>query len=305
MLFLPENCCLFCETARETLAAVASPASPSFDEVLEPYRALARETGLWLSLGGVQEKIENADEGEDEGDRTHNTHVVLRADGSTAGACYRKIHLFDVGPLRESAATRPGDSGLVVVGDAPCGPLGLSICYDLRFPELYQRLRFDMGARVLAVPAAFTRATGGAGHWRTLLRARAVETQCFVVAAAQAGVHNKNEEGGDERSGRSGERSGRRASWGETMVIDAWGKVLAEMKSSPEESGSDGGNSGGKEEQPEEEREEKEEDLVGIVVVDLTPETVEDVRRRMPLAEHREAGRRQLSLALETRNQKK
>jgi predicted amidohydrolase len=127
-------------------------------------------------------------------------------------ARYRKIHLFDIdlpgGPvLTESRNTAPGDA--VVVADSPVGRLGLSVCYDVRFPELYRAL-VDGGATVLAVPAAFT-ATTGRAHWELLLRARAVEAQSYVLAAAQWGTH-----------------PGGRTTWGHAMIVDPWGVVLAE-----------------------------------------------------------------------------
>jgi predicted amidohydrolase len=208
---------------------------------LAPYRALARAHGLWLFCGGFAERVEGDGEG-----RVHNAHVVVRPDGSTA-ATYRKVHLFDAENLRESAATAPG-SALVVVPDAPCGPVGLSVCYDVRFPALYESLAFERGARVLAVPAAFTVPTGQA-HWETLLRARAIETQCAVVAAAQAGRHNEA-----------------RVSYGHSLIVDAWGRVLARADA----------------------------DTVGIIVADLDDAAVEAVRDRMPIAAHRAAGRARL-----------
>lgn len=100
----------------------------------------------------------------------------------------------------------------VVVADSPAGRLGLTVCYDLRFPELYQRLRFVEQAQVLLVPSAFTKKTGEA-HWELLLRARAVETQCYVLAAAQAGVHNE-----------------RRESYGDALIVDPWGTVVARLQ---------------------------------------------------------------------------
>ena len=128
-------------------------------------------------------------------------------------ARYRKIHLFDVKlsdgtELRESARTLPGVEA--VVSRMPFGSLGLTICYDVRFPYLYQRL-VDMGAIALSVPSAFT-ATTGAAHWHTLLRARAIECQSYVIAAAQHGAHNP-----------------KRRSYGHSLVIDPWGEVIAEL----------------------------------------------------------------------------
>jgi predicted amidohydrolase len=166
--------------------------------------ALARAHSLTLLLGSIPEAVT--------GDaRIHNTSVLLGPDGRTL-AVYRKIHLFDVDlpgmeHLKESKAVKPGAE--VVVADTAFGPLGLSICYDLRFPELYRRLVAG-GARVLAVPSAFTERTGKA-HWELLLRARAVENLSYVVAPAQSGRHNAS-----------------RASHGHAMIVDPWGTVLAE-----------------------------------------------------------------------------
>jgi predicted amidohydrolase len=166
--------------------------------------ALARAHGITLLLGSIPEAVP--------GDaRIHNTSVLLGPDGGTL-AVYRKIHLFDVDlpgmeHLKESKAVKPGQD--VVVAAAPFGPLGLSICYDLRFPELYRRM-VARGARVLAVPSAFTERTGTA-HWEVLLRARAIENLAYVVAPAQSGRHNP-----------------RRVSHGHAMIVDPWGTVLAE-----------------------------------------------------------------------------
>jgi len=166
--------------------------------------ALSRETGAWVLWGGVPEaRAEDA--------RTFNTAALLDERGVVV-ARYRKIHLFDIdlpgGPvLTESRNTAPGDA--LVVADSPVGRLGLSVCYDVRFPELYRGL-VDGGATVLAVPAAFT-ATTGRAHWELLLRARAVESQSYVLAAAQWGTH-----------------PGGRTTWGHAMIVDPWGVVLAE-----------------------------------------------------------------------------
>jgi predicted amidohydrolase len=140
-----------------------------------------------------------------------NTCLHLGPDGQVRAA-YRKVHLFDVDledgtRVMESDTIEPGSE--LVVTDAPFGKLGLSICYDLRFPELYREL-VDLGAVALAVPAAFTLTTGK-DHWHVLLRARAIEQQCYVLAAAQTGTH-----------------FGRRASYGHAMIIDPWGTILAQ-----------------------------------------------------------------------------
>lgn len=171
------------------------------------YGAVARRHAMWLSLGGFQEAAPPAADGSP---RLYNTHVVISSEGRVVQA-YRKLHLFDVElpsvVLKESSFTSPGDA--VALADSPVGRLGLSTCYDLRFPELYTTLRAQ-GARVLLVPSAFTVKTGSA-HWEVLLRARAIETQCYVVAAAQTGQHNE-----------------KRSTYGHAMIIDPWGTVVAQ-----------------------------------------------------------------------------
>ena len=167
--------------------------------------ALARRLEVTLLLGSIPERIE--------GDTLiRNTSVLLGPDGVTL-AIYRKIHLFDIDlpgmeHLKESKAVRPGID--LVVADSPVGPLGLTICYDLRFPELYRELA-RRGARVLCVPAAFTERTGQA-HWELLLRARAVENLAWVVAPAQVGHHG-----------------GGRTSYGHAMIVDPWGAVVDQV----------------------------------------------------------------------------
>ena len=164
---------------------------------------LARELGLWLVAGSLQERA--AGEA-----RPYNTSCLLDPRGEIV-ARYRKVHLFDVDlpgrvAVQESATRAPG--GDVVTATTDVGTLGLSICYDLRFPELYRRLARS-GAEVLPVPSAFTFPTGAA-HWEVLLRARAIENQCYVVAADQAGTSPQGF-----------------ADWGDSMIVDPWGRVLA------------------------------------------------------------------------------
>lgn len=178
--------------------------------VLDRCRALAVETDCELVLGGHHEQGPAVT-----GDvpaKSYNTQVVIGADGAVR-ATYRKIHLFDVQladgtALAESARTLPGTE--VVTTNSALGTLGLSICYDIRFPYLYQAL-VDRGAVAITVPSAFT-ATTGAAHWHTLLRARAIETQCWVLAPAQHGQHNP-----------------KRRSYGHSLVVDPWGEVVAEL----------------------------------------------------------------------------
>ena len=204
IVFLPECFSFIGAKAGEAQAA----AEPLNGPTMAKYCRLAKEHNLWLSLGGFQER--SADETES---RIYNTHVVVQNTGDIA-ASYRKIHLFDVPMtgLVESRQALPGDR--LVACDSPCGRLGVTICYDLRFPELYQKLTFMHGAHVLLIPSAFAMKTGEA-HWETLLRARAIETQTYVVAAAQAGLHNED--------------GNKRRSWGHAMAIDPWGKVVAQF----------------------------------------------------------------------------
>jgi deaminated glutathione amidase len=165
-------------------------------------RALARELGIDLVAGSIAER-------RDGHDKLANTSVHIGPDGVDRAA-YRKIHMFDVTvggrEYRESDAEEAGEE--IVVSDADGVSLGLTVCYDLRFPELF-RILAVRGARVLAVPSAFTAVTGAA-HWDTLVRARAIENQAFVVAADQVGVHP----GGNE-------------SYGGSQIVDPWGDVLA------------------------------------------------------------------------------
>lgn len=167
---------------------------------------LARGFELTLLLGSIPERVE--------GDRRiRNTTVLLGPDGATL-ALYRKIHLFDIDlpgmeHLKESKAVQPGTE--VVVAETALGPLGLSISYDLRFPELYRDL-VRRGARTLCIPSAFTERTGK-DHWDVLVRARAIENLAWVVAPAQVGEHG-----------------GGRASHGHAMIVDPWGVVVAQAQ---------------------------------------------------------------------------
>ena len=172
-------------------------------EIVGSMRRLARGLRQHLLLGSVPEVIPRSR-------RVYNTSILIGPRGDLL-AVYRKIHLFDIAirggvELRESKTVAPGEE--TVVAETSLGHLGLSICYDLRFPELYRRLTFD-GAQVLFVPAAFTSYTGP-HHWLPLLRARAIENQCWVVAPAQIGRHSPG-----------------RSSHGETAIIDPWGTVVA------------------------------------------------------------------------------
>lgn len=203
MLFLPECCSFIGEDAEETVRH----ARPLDGPVLGRFRDLARQLGLWISLGGFQETSPDLA-------KLYNTHVVLDGSGDIV-ARYRKIHLFDVevkdGPiLQESRSTTPGRE--LVSCNTPAGRVGLMTCYDIRFPWLSDMLRGQEDAEILTYPSAFTVKTGEA-HWEVLLRARAIETQCYVIAAAQAGRHNS-----------------KRVSYGHAMIVDAWGDVVAKLE---------------------------------------------------------------------------
>ncbi|PIA38780.1 hypothetical protein AQUCO_02700172v1 [Aquilegia coerulea] len=214
-----------------------SIAEPLNGPIMQKYCSLARESNIWLSLGGFQEK------GPDDA-HLCNTHVLVDDTGNIRST-YRKIHMFDVDVpggmvYKESSFTIEGKD--IVAVDSPVGRLGVTVCYDLRFPELYQQLRFQHQAQVLLVPAAFTKITGEA-HWEILLRARAIETQCYVVASAQAGKHND-----------------KRESYGDTLIIDPWGKVISRLPDRVS---------------------------TGIVVADIDFSLINSVRSRMPISEHR------------------
>jgi deaminated glutathione amidase len=186
-------------------------AEPLEGPTVTRFADLARRLGVWLLLGSYNEKS-------DEPSRCYNTSVLLSPEGKIV-ATYRKIHLFDVdvpGGVRfaESATCKPGEE--VAVADTDLGKLGLSICYDLRFAELYRKMT-DQGAHMLAVPAAFTLATGK-DHWEPLMRARAIENQCYVLAPAQHGEHDD---------------AGLKASYGHAMIVDPWGLVVARASDGP------------------------------------------------------------------------
>ncbi|XP_062367316.1 deaminated glutathione amidase isoform X4 [Cinclus cinclus] len=188
-------------------------AEPLHGDIVGRYRQLARECDVWLSLGGFHERGQDWDST----GRIYNCHLLLDNSGALV-AVYRKLHLFDAAlpgapALCESSFTNPGQELLPPI-PTPVGKLGLAVCYDLRFPELAQALR-GAGAQILTFPSAFTVPTGAA-HWEVLLRARAIECQCYVVAAAQTGRHNAG-----------------RASFGHSLVADPWGTVVAQCQEGP------------------------------------------------------------------------
>ncbi|HET6922767.1 MAG TPA: carbon-nitrogen hydrolase family protein [Anaeromyxobacteraceae bacterium] len=166
-------------------------------------REVARRRRVFVLAGSIAERV-------DDPRKTANTSVLLGDDGSIL-ASYRKIHLFDVNipdgaRYAESESVSPGDAP--VVAATPLGRLGLTVCYDLRFPELYRKLA-DLGAEIVAIPAAFTLYTGK-DHWEVLIRARAIENLCYAMAPAQVGRHSAN-----------------RVTFGNAMIVDPWGVVLA------------------------------------------------------------------------------
>lgn len=179
------------------------------DPFVRGVRALASELGVWVLIGSAlvaQSSRKDGGEG-----KAANRAVLVSPDGALAQT-YDKVHMFDVDlpngdRYRESALYEPGQAARLA--DTPWGPLGLTVCYDLRFPHLYRALA-KAGARIIAVPAAFTRPTGEA-HWEVLLRARAIENGAFVLAPAQGGTH---EDG--------------RSTWGHSLIIDPWGRILAQ-----------------------------------------------------------------------------
>jgi predicted amidohydrolase len=224
--------------------------------LLHGLQVIARASQLWISAGGMHERVPKNNE-QEEG-RVYNTHIILDSSGEIIQT-YRKIHLFDVQipqqgvNLQESKTTKPGNQ--LVVCHSPVGRLGLSTCYDVRFPEQYTALAQTMGAQILLVPSAFTVPTGAA-HWHVLLRARAIETQCYVLAAAQCGQHNE-----------------RRSSYGHALCVDPWGRVVADA-------GGDSSTS----------------TAPTIVTCEIDLDSISSIRQRMPIQAHREAAKSLLSM---------
>lgn len=206
LIALPEN---FAYMRRE---GGPFPCAQSPDgEIVCALRDWSRQHGVWLLGGSFPEAIPDDS-------RVYNTSVLFSPEGREI-ARYRKIHLFDVtlgsdekDRYRESAHFAPGDD--VVVAETDFGGIGMSVCYDLRFPELYRSLTVR-GARWLTVPSAFTRETGK-DHWEVLLRARAIESQAYVIAPAQCGQHSPD-----------------RASYGRSIVVNPWGLVIAQAGDAP------------------------------------------------------------------------
>ncbi len=229
---LPENFALLGLRDQDKLAVAEADGVGRVQSFLG---ATARELGLWILAGTVNLRV-------DATDRVANASLLFDAQGRRV-ARYDKIHLFDVAipgrdeQYRESRTVMPGRR--IVVVDTPVGRAGLSVCYDVRFPELYREL-VAQGAEWLAVPSAFTVPTGRA-HWEVLLRARAIENLCYVVAPAQAGLHSNGRE-----------------TYGDTLIVDYWGQVLA--------------------------RRERD---VGFVVADLDLDQLAQTRARFPVLQNR------------------
>jgi len=210
-------------------------------------RQQAQEKGVWLIAGSMPLSTRPQIAGEVTaeqvtGGRVRPACLVFDPKGEMV-ARYDKMHLFDVqvddrqAQYSESRSFEPGSQ--IVCVDAPAGRIGLSICYDLRFPELYRKL-LEQGAEILTVPSAFTKVTGEA-HWEVLLRARAIENQCYVLAANQGGVHNATRE-----------------TWGHSMIVDPWGRVLARVETGE-----------------------------GIAVADIDLNALHALRGKMPIQNHR------------------
>jgi deaminated glutathione amidase len=225
----PEMTNILERSRTDMLAAIAPEES---DASLAAFRALARELKVWLHVGSLALKIAP--------DKAVNRAFLIQPDGEIA-ARYDKIHMFDVDLVggesyRESKSYRPGE--VATLADLPWGRLGVSICYDLRFPSLYRALA-EAGASFLAIPSAFTRQTGEA-HWNVLMRARAIENGSYVFAAAQGGKHEDGRE-----------------TFGHSIVVDPWGRVLAEGGSEP-----------------------------GVILAEINPAEVAVVRGRIPSLQH-------------------
>jgi deaminated glutathione amidase len=227
LVVLPEYFGIFGARASDKIAVREADGDGAQQSFLS---RVAREHKIWLVGGTVPIAIADPE-------RVRSALLVYGPDGKRV-ARYDKIHLFAFhqGEERydEGRTIEPGDEP--VSFEAPCGRVGLSVCYDLRFPELYRRFR-DLA--LILVPSAFTAVTGAA-HWHVLLRARAIENQCYVLAAAQGGLHP----------------NGRRT-YGHSLIIDPWGIVVAERAEGP-----------------------------GVVVADIDPERIAQVRRELPALEH-------------------
>lgn len=234
LLLLPENVAFMGQDEKDKLLIAEAPLHGPIQNF---FAKLAHELKIWLIGGTIPIKTDAAN-------RVHAACWVWDDRGQVV-ARYDKMHLFDVQlqseqteqTYAESKTIQPGHE--LVCFDSPLGKIGLSICYDLRFPELYRKL-LSAGAEILVVPSAFTASTGQA-HWETLLRARAIENLSYVIAADQVGTHPNH-----------------RSTWGHSMIIDPWGKILAELLEGE-----------------------------GVIVADIDLDYLNDIRRRFPATEHR------------------
>jgi predicted amidohydrolase len=202
------------------------------DASLAAYHELARKLGMFIHVGSLAIKVSH--------DKAANRSFLITPQGDIA-ARYDKIHMFDVDlgngeSYRESRNYRPGEQA--VISSLPWGVLGLTVCYDLRFPALYRALA-EAGATMLAIPSAFTKPTGEA-HWHVLMRARAIENGCFVLAAAQTGKHESGRE-----------------TYGHSLIVDPWGRVLAEGGTEP-----------------------------GVIMAEIDPAQVTKARSKVPSLQH-------------------
>ena len=201
----PEMTNILAAKREQLFAAIMDEES---DASLAALRELARRLDIYIHIGSLAIKLSN--------DRAVNRSFLIDPKGEIV-ARYDKIHMFDVDladgeSYRESRNYRPGE--LAVLADLPWGRLGLTVCYDLRFPALYRALA-EAGATMLAIPSAFTKQTGEA-HWHVLMRARAIENGCFVFAAAQGGKHENG-----------------RDTYGHSLIVDPWGRIIAEAGTEP------------------------------------------------------------------------
>jgi predicted amidohydrolase len=225
----PEMTNILAANAQQLFAAIVDEDN---DTSLATFRELARKLGIYVHVGSMAIKTSP--------DRAANRAFVIDPQGGIV-ARYDKIHMFDVDlangeSYRESNRYRPGDSA--VVADLPWGRLGVTICYDLRFPALYRALA-EAGAGMLAIPSAFTKQTGEA-HWHVLMRARAIENGSFVLAAAQGGTHEHG-----------------RSTYGHSLIVDPWGRVLAEGGTEP-----------------------------GVIIAEIDPAEIAAARAKIPSLQH-------------------
>ncbi|MBM7061561.1 carbon-nitrogen hydrolase family protein [Pseudomonas sp. UL073] len=202
---LPEN---FAAMGRRDLAALGRAEAAGSGPILPWLKQAARDLRLWIVAGTLPLPPDDQPQA-----KAHACSLLIDEHGERV-ARYDKLHLFDVDVADQRGRYRESDDyafgAQVVVADTPVGRLGLSVCYDLRFPELYSALR-EAGAELISAPSAFTAVTGAA-HWQVLVRARAIETQCYLLAAGQGGSH-----------------PGPRETFGHSAIVDPWGRVLAEQ----------------------------------------------------------------------------